>query len=96
MTDGSVQGPDSILHDALRSDNGITGYLEQSEELQTQYQAAAELGETGIPDDVRYHYVALAGGQDHRLYELDGERSSQLMKGSCSKMGFILNEPEDI
>jgi Ubiquitin carboxyl-terminal hydrolase, family 1 len=55
-----------------------------------------ESGETEIPDDTKYHYVALVGCQDHNLYELDGERSSPLVKGSCSKIDYILNESEQM
>ena len=55
-----------------------------------------ESGETEIPDDVKYHYVALVGCQDHKLYELDGERSSPLVKGSSTKVGYILNESEQM
>ena len=55
-----------------------------------------ESGETEIPNDIKYHYVALVGCQDHNLYELDGERSSPLIKGSSSKIGYILNNSEQM
>jgi len=86
----------SILHQALGSSKGITTFLEESKELEIEYQSAVDLGETEIPDDIKYHYVALVGCQDYNLYELDGERLSPLIKGCSSKMGYILDEPEQI
>jgi len=86
----------SILYNAIRSNKGITTFLEESKELEVEYQSAVESGVTEIPDDIKYHYVALVGCQDHNLYELDGERSSPLIKGSCSKMGYILNESQQM
>jgi hypothetical protein len=67
-------------------------FLENSEELETVNQQAAESGETEIPDNIKYHYTALVGCQDHNLYELDGQRLSPLIKGRSSKMGYILKE----
>ena len=95
-TDGPLQGHNSILYNAIRSDKGITAFLEESKELEIEYQSAVESGETEIPDDIKYHYVALVGCQDHNLYELDGERLSPLIKGSSSKMGYVLNESEQM
>jgi len=89
-TNGPVQGHDSILYNAIRSAKGITTFLEESKELEDQYQSAAELGETEIPEDVKYHYIALVGCQDHNIYELDGERSSPLIKGYVSRPGYLL------
>jgi ubiquitin carboxyl-terminal hydrolase L3 len=95
-TEGPEQGHNSILYNAIRSEKGITAFLEESKELETEYQLAVESGETETPDEIMYHYIALVGCQDHKLYELDGERSSPLVKGSSSKMGYILNESEQI
>ncbi|CAG8982701.1 hypothetical protein HYALB_00000982 [Hymenoscyphus albidus] len=86
----------SILYNAIRSSEGITTFLEKSKELEIAYQSAVESGETDIPDDVKYHYVALVGCQDSKLYELDGERSSPLIIGSCSNLGYILNESQQM
>lgn len=93
-TDEPLKGPDSILFNAIQSSEGITTFLEESKELEIEYQSAVESGTTQIPDDIKYHYVALVGCQDHHLYELDGERSSPLVKGSATKIGYILNKPE--
>lgn len=95
-TDDSLPGHNSILDNAIRSDKGITTFLEESKELEVEYQSAAESGVTGIPEDVKYHYIALVGCQDGNLYELDGERSSPLIKGSSPKTGYILNPPEQM
>ncbi|RDL31545.1 Ubiquitin carboxyl-terminal hydrolase [Venustampulla echinocandica] len=88
--------PNSILDSAIRSGKGITTFLEESKKLEIEYQSAVKLGETEIPDDIKYHYVALVGCQDNKLYELDGERLSPLIRGSSSKAGYILNEHEQI
>jgi hypothetical protein len=55
-----------------------------------------ESGETKIPDEVKYHYIALVRCQDYNLYELDGERSSPLIKGSSAKVGYVLHESEQM
>jgi hypothetical protein len=55
-----------------------------------------ESGETQIPDEVKYHYIALVRCQDYNLYELDGKRSSPLIKGSSVKVGYILHEPKQM
>lgn len=71
-------------------------FLEESKELEFEYQSAVESGETEIPDEVKYHYVALIRYQDNNLYELDGERSSPLIKGSSAKVGYILHEADQM
>jgi hypothetical protein len=55
-----------------------------------------ELSETEIPNDIKYYYIALIRYQDYNLYELDSERSSPLIKGSSSEMGYILNKSEQM
>ena len=54
------------------------------------------LKETKILNNIKYHYIALVKCPDHNLYKLDGKRSSPLIKGSSSKMGYILNKSEQI
>lgn len=54
-----------------------------------------ELGETEIPDEVKYHYTTLIGYEDS-LYELDGERSRPLVKGTASRAGYILEDFEQM
>jgi Ubiquitin carboxyl-terminal hydrolase, family 1 len=95
-TNEPAQGDNSILYNTIRSSKGITTFLEESKELEIEYQLAVESGETEIPDNTKYYYVALVGYQDHNLYELDSERSSPLVKDSCSKIDYILNESEQI
>ena len=89
-TNEPVQEHESILYNAIRSAKGITTFLEESEELEVQYQSVAELGETEIPEDVKYHYIALVGCQDQNIYELDGERLSPLIKGSVLRPDYLL------
>jgi len=92
----SIKGQNSILYNAIQSSKGVTKFLEESEELESVYQLAVESGETEITDEVKYHYIALVGGVDGKLYELDGERSSPLIKGSSLKKGYILHDSEQV
>jgi hypothetical protein len=55
-----------------------------------------ELSKTKIPNNIKYYYIALIKCQDHNLYELDGKRSSPLIKGSFLKIGYILNKSKQI
>jgi hypothetical protein len=55
-----------------------------------------KLGETEIPNNIKYYYVALVKCQDYNLYELDSKQLSPLIKGFSLKIGYILNESEQI
>ena len=94
--DGPLQEHNSILYNAIRSSKGIAAFLEDSKELEIVYQSAVELGETDVPDDTNYHYVALVGCQDRKLYELDGERLSPLLQGDCPEPDYILSNFEQM
>jgi hypothetical protein len=51
-----------------------------------------ELGKIEIPNNIKYYYIALIRCLDYNLYELDSEWLSPLIKGSSSKISYILNE----
>ncbi|KAJ9149576.1 Ubiquitin carboxyl-terminal hydrolase, partial [Coniochaeta hoffmannii] len=52
--------------------------LEDSAELEGAHAAVAVKGDSAVPgsaeEEVEFHYVAFVGGQDGRVWELDGDR----------------------